>query len=67
MNDEDVITVEIRGHEPAAVAAAQRISDLWCTRTSRRKPDEGGYLDREDKAEAQARFCSEPAPPAEMR
>ncbi|MFI1652161.1 DUF6207 family protein [Streptomyces avidinii] len=29
MNDENVITIEIRGHEPAAVAAAQRISELF--------------------------------------
>ncbi|MFJ6486713.1 MULTISPECIES: hypothetical protein [unclassified Streptomyces] len=28
MNDENVITIEIRGHEPAAVEAAQRISEL---------------------------------------
>ncbi|MFB6865979.1 hypothetical protein ACFCZQ_09565 [Streptomyces virginiae] len=29
MNDENVITIEIRGHEPAAVEAAQRISELF--------------------------------------
>lgn len=29
LNDENVITIEIRGHEPAAVAAAQRISELF--------------------------------------
>ncbi|MFJ3519865.1 hypothetical protein [Streptomyces sp. NPDC090131] len=29
MNDESIITIEIRGHEPAAVAAAQRISELF--------------------------------------
>ncbi|WP_405419204.1 hypothetical protein [Streptomyces erythrochromogenes] len=27
--DENVITIEIRGHEPAAVEAAQRISELF--------------------------------------
>ncbi|WKV75981.1 hypothetical protein AW27_033395 [Streptomyces sp. PCS3-D2] len=29
MNDENVITIEIRVHEPAAVQAAQRISELF--------------------------------------
>ncbi|MFI5642961.1 hypothetical protein ACIA8H_37000 [Streptomyces goshikiensis] len=29
MNDENVITIEIRGHEGAAVEAAQRISELF--------------------------------------
>ncbi|WP_405419199.1 hypothetical protein [Streptomyces erythrochromogenes] len=29
MNDENVITIEIRGHEPAAVEAAQRIAELF--------------------------------------
>lgn len=29
MNDANVITIEIRGHEPAAVAAAKRISELF--------------------------------------
>ncbi|MFJ3637834.1 hypothetical protein [Streptomyces sp. NPDC090112] len=29
MDDENVITTEIRGHEPAAVEAAQRISELF--------------------------------------
>ncbi|MDX3539640.1 hypothetical protein PV721_36005 [Streptomyces sp. MB09-01] len=29
MNHENVITIEIRGQEPAAVEAAQRISELF--------------------------------------
>ncbi|WP_405787107.1 DUF6207 family protein [Streptomyces sp. NBC_00029] len=29
MSDESVMTIEIRGHEPAAVTAAQRISELF--------------------------------------
>ncbi|WP_030873595.1 hypothetical protein [Streptomyces sp. NRRL F-2747] len=29
MSDESVITIEIRGHEKAAVQAAQRVSDLF--------------------------------------
>ncbi|GHD83442.1 hypothetical protein GCM10010336_75220 [Streptomyces goshikiensis] len=29
MNDESVITIEIRGHEKAVLKAAQRISDLF--------------------------------------
>uniref|UniRef100_A0AAU2JIJ2 4-oxalocrotonate tautomerase domain-containing protein n=1 Tax=Streptomyces sp. NBC_00049 TaxID=2903617 RepID=A0AAU2JIJ2_9ACTN len=43
MNDENVITIEIRGHEPAAVAAAQRISELFLSsgpRRLRRTPGE---------------------------
>ncbi|MGW4506914.1 hypothetical protein ACWENO_20005 [Streptomyces sp. NPDC004436] len=31
MNDESVITVESRGHGPAAVEAADRISGLYLT------------------------------------
>ncbi len=43
MNDENVITIEIRGHEPAAVEAAQRISELFLSSGPcrlRRKPGE---------------------------
>ncbi|MFJ3842265.1 hypothetical protein ACIPY6_43240 [Streptomyces sp. NPDC090054] len=49
MSDESVITIEIPGHEPAAVAAAQRISGLFLSSGPcrlRRTPgkDEGQVL-----------------------